>query len=103
MASIMTSPKGSGQSIGKSNPAARPRNSVLAVSLISPTNSVSVPSTSGAITSRKKPSASRTIDRYTRSLLEHRASSTQHDLEWIDELIAQERAEQLDRPEGATA
>ena len=27
MASIMTSPKGSGQSIGKSNPAARPRNS----------------------------------------------------------------------------
>ena len=44
------------------------------------------------------------IDRYTRSLLEHRAQSTQHDLEWIDELIAQERAEQLDdRTEGATA
>jgi DNA-binding PadR family transcriptional regulator len=55
------------------------------------------------VTSRKKPSANRTIDRYTRSLLEHRASSTQHDLEWIDELIAQEREEQLDRPEGATA
>jgi DNA-binding PadR family transcriptional regulator len=50
-----------------------------------------------------KPSA-RVIDRYTRSLLEHRATSTQHDLDWIDELIAQERAEQLDdRPEGATA
>ena len=52
--------------------------------------------------SRKGP-AGRTIDRYTRSLLEHRATSTQHDLEWIDELIAQERSEQLDRPEGATA
>ena len=36
---------------------------------------------------------SRTIDRYTRSLLEHRARSTQHDIEWIDELIAEERAE----------
>jgi DNA-binding PadR family transcriptional regulator len=51
---------------------------------------------------RRRP-VTRTIDRYTRSLLEHRASSTQHDLEWIDELIAQERSEQLDRPEGATA
>jgi DNA-binding PadR family transcriptional regulator len=40
--------------------------------------------------SRREPS--RTIDRYTRSLLEHRARSTQHDLEWIDELIAEERA-----------
>jgi len=48
--------------------------------------------------------ANRVIDRYTRSLLEHRATSTQHDLEWIDELIAQERAEQHDdHPEGATA
>ena len=36
----------------------------------------------------------RTIDRYTRSLLEHRARSTQHDLEWIDELIAEEHATQ---------
>jgi DNA-binding PadR family transcriptional regulator len=54
------------------------------------------------VTDRKP--ATRTIDRYTRSLLEHRARSTQHDLEWIDELIAQERAEQLgDRPEGVTA
>jgi DNA-binding PadR family transcriptional regulator len=51
----------------------------------------------------RKPAA-RTIDRYTRSLLEHRARSTQHDLEWIAELIAQERAEQLDdRTEGATS
>ena len=54
-------------------------------------------------TSRRKPAA-RTFDRYTSSLLEHRAKSTQHDLDWIDELIAQERAEQLgDRPQGATA
>jgi DNA-binding PadR family transcriptional regulator len=54
-------------------------------------------------TSRRTPTA-RAIDRYTRSLLEHRAQSTQHDLEWIDELIAQERAELLaSRPEGATA
>jgi DNA-binding PadR family transcriptional regulator len=53
--------------------------------------------------SRRTPTA-RAIDRYTRSLLEHRAQSTQHDLEWIDELIAQERAELLkSRPEGATA
>lgn len=50
----------------------------------------------------RKP-ATRTIDRYTRALLEHRATSTQHDLEWIDGLIAQERAEQLDDIEGATA
>ncbi len=49
----------------------------------------------------RKPAA-RAIDRYTRSLLEHRAKSTQHDLEWIDELIAQERAE-LDDQKGATA
>jgi DNA-binding PadR family transcriptional regulator len=55
-------------------------------------------------TSRRAPT-NRTIDRYTRSLLEHRAKSTQHDLDWIDELIADERAAQLDeqRPEGATA
>ncbi len=53
---------------------------------------------------RERRPATRTIDRYTRSLLEHRAQSTQHDLEWIDELIARERAEQLDkRQEGATA
>ena len=48
--------------------------------------------------------ATRTIDRYTRSLLEHRAQSTEHDLAWIDELIAQERESILgDRTEGATA
>jgi DNA-binding PadR family transcriptional regulator len=53
---------------------------------------------------RERRPATRAIDRYTRSLLEHRAKSTQHDLEWIDELIAQERAEQLgDRPEGVSA
>ena len=40
----------------------------------------------------------RTTDRYTRSLLEHRVQSTQHDLEWIEELIALERD-----GEGATA
>jgi len=40
----------------------------------------------------------RTTDRYTRSLLEHRVHSTQHDLEWIEELIALERD-----GEGATA
>ncbi len=51
---------------------------------------------------RERKPATRTIDRYTRSLIEHRAKSTQHDLEWIDELIAQERAEQRDdRTEGA--
>ena len=48
--------------------------------------------------------ATRTIDRYTRSLLEHRAQSTEHDLAWIDELIANERESMLDdRTEGATA
>jgi len=46
--------------------------------------------------SRRNPT--RTTDRYTRSLLEHRAHSTQHDLEWIEELIALERD-----GEGATA
>jgi DNA-binding PadR family transcriptional regulator len=53
---------------------------------------------------RERKPTTRAIDRYTRSLLEHRAKSTQHDLVWIDELIAQEREEQLgDRTEGATA
>jgi DNA-binding PadR family transcriptional regulator len=55
------------------------------------------------LVAERKPAA-RTIDRYSRSLLEHRARSTQHDLDWIAELIAQERAEQSgDRTEGATA
>jgi DNA-binding PadR family transcriptional regulator len=55
------------------------------------------------LVAERKPST-RAIDRYTRALLEHRATSTQHDLDWIDELIRQERAEQLgDRPEGVSA
>jgi DNA-binding PadR family transcriptional regulator len=49
-------------------------------------------------------SPARNTDRYTRSLLEHRTQSTQHDLAWIEELIAQERDITLhDRTEGATA
>ena len=53
------------------------------------------------LVAERKP-ATRTIDRYSRSLLEHRARSTQHDLDWIAELIAQEREEQSgDRTEGA--
>ncbi len=52
---------------------------------------------------RRAPAA-HSIDRYTRSLLEHRVQSTQHDLTWIEELIAQERDAMLhDRPEGVTA
>jgi len=55
------------------------------------------------LVAERKP-ATRSFDRYSRSLLEHRARSTQHDLDWIAELIAQERAEQAgDRSEGATA
>ena len=46
----------------------------------------------------------RSTDRYTRSLLEHRAQTTQHDLAWIEELIAQERDTTLrDRTAGAPA
>ena len=53
---------------------------------------------------RSKRSPARVTDRYTRSLLEHRNQSTQHDLAWIEELIAQERDATLpDRTEGATA
>jgi DNA-binding PadR family transcriptional regulator len=53
------------------------------------------------LVAERKP-ATRAIDRYSRSLLEHRARSTQHDLDWIAELIAQEREEQSgDRTEGA--
>ena len=48
--------------------------------------------------------ATRTIDRYTRSLLEHRAASTEHEIQWIDELIAEERASQIaERTEGAAS
>ncbi|HEX5094996.1 MAG TPA: PadR family transcriptional regulator [Acidimicrobiia bacterium] len=53
--------------------------------------------------SRRTPTT-RTIDRYTRSLLEHRAASTQHEIQWIDELIAEERANQIaERTEGAAS
>ena len=47
--------------------------------------------------------AGRSSDRYTRSLREHRTSTTEHDLHWIDELIAAERRDLAERPEGATA
>jgi DNA-binding PadR family transcriptional regulator len=54
--------------------------------------------------SKARRAPSRTIDRYTRSLLEHRARSTQHDLEWIDELLAAERASQaVEHQEGAAS
>ena len=52
------------------------------------------------------------VDRYTRSLLEHRTRSTERDLEWLDDLITQEAAAPdgggpppVDgaEPEGATA
>lgn len=50
------------------------------------------------------------LDRYTRSLVEHRTRSTERDLEWIDELIAQETHDGspeppggANEPEGATA
>lgn len=56
----------------------------------------------------------RTPDRYTRALIEHRTRSTRRDLEWVDELIAAEEADDSDGdrsmeppdtvlPEGATA
>ncbi len=37
-------------------------------------------------------------DRYTRSLFEHRADSTQRDLEWVDALIAAEGHDTADPP-----
>jgi DNA-binding PadR family transcriptional regulator len=53
------------------------------------------------------------VDRYTRSLLEHRTRSTERDLEWIEDLIAEEAlapddggsppAVSATRQEGATA
>ena len=42
-----------------------------------------------------------TDDRYTRSLREHRTRSTQRDLEWIEELIVLERADEPSSPEEA--
>ena len=54
MASIITSPNGSGQSIGKSRACALPRNSSLSRSSISPTNSTSGSrSSSGSISASK--------------------------------------------------
>lgn len=52
---------------------------------------------------RRPRTAGRISDRYTRSLSEHRKSTTQHDLSWIDDLIAAERRDLAERPEGATA
>jgi len=52
---------------------------------------------------RRPRSSGRTTDRYARSLREHRTSTTEHDLDWIDELIAAERNDLAERPEGATA
>ncbi len=53
------------------------------------------------------------VDRYTRSLLEHRNRSTERDLEWLDDLIASEdptpdgggptSGPNAPEPEGATA
>ena len=47
---------------------------------------------------RARRTAPRRGDRYTRSLLEHRTQSTQHDLEWIDELIAAEGRDDANAP-----
>jgi len=43
-------------------------------------------------------SVAATDDRYTRSLREHRTRSTQRDLEWIEELIVLERADEPPAP-----
>lgn len=52
--------------------------------------------------SRRSEPSTGVTDRYTRSLVEHRTRTTEHDLDWIDELIATERQEQLStRTEGA--
>ena len=62
MASIMTRPKGSGQSMGKSRARAPPRNAALSASPISPMNSTSGSSSSGTITrSKYSRSASSTL------------------------------------------
>lgn len=44
------------------------------------------------------------LDRYARSLMEHRTKSIERDLEWVDELLAAEHAAaEPETPEGATA
>ena len=53
MASIITRPNGSGQSIGNSSASALPRKSDFSASPISPMNSISGSSSSGSITSWK--------------------------------------------------
>ena len=53
IASIVTKPNGSGQSIGNKSACAWPRNSVLLRSSISPMNSTPGSLSSGAIFSRK--------------------------------------------------
>ena len=53
MASIITRPNGSGQSIGNSSAWALPRNADFSLSPISPTNSIRGWSSSGSMTSWK--------------------------------------------------
>lgn len=55
------------------------------------------------VKSRRPDRPGRASDRYTRSLIEHRARTTEHDINWIDELITAERRDLAERPEGATA
>lgn len=43
------------------------------------------------------------LDRYARSLVEHRTRSTEQDLEWVDGLIETERSAMKSGTEGATA
>jgi DNA-binding PadR family transcriptional regulator len=59
---------------------------------------------SARVSRARRGNPARNTDRYTRSLLDYRARSTEHELAWIDELITDERsALRTDRPEGATA
>ena len=52
--------------------------------------------------SRARRSRGPSVDRYTRSLIEHRTRSTERDLEWIDDLIASEHhASEGPDPSGA--
>jgi DNA-binding PadR family transcriptional regulator len=51
--------------------------------------------------SRSALTGERNPDPYVRSLLEHRTKSIEHDLEWVDELLAGERAAQTESPDPA--
>src|SRR5262245_2929608 len=55
--------------------------------------------------SRRAARPTRSDDRYTRSLLEHRTRTTTHEIEWVEELIAAERASSAAEitSQGATA